>query len=1159
MPNESAKIILAATHSKLTKVRDPLIVEGTVNALKVEFQFRTTDWDSTIKTAVFVRGRATPSTSNADLIHVTLDENNECDVPSEILVPNGHFSVGVFGVGTDHTIPSNWMYYHTADGCYTSGGNTPIDTTPSLYEQILKILQNKSDIGHDHNQTYYTKLESDERYARRGESIGSIVAGVTSINNKTGDVILNAEDVGAFANITRQTETEIYNDVIRNGDIQHDSIGLIEGHQYKLEIHYNPSGTPRVDTIMVTARYSELLQCVAVPNRNDDDYVASGMTDPGNDGFAIGDTVTHVHANWFNQFVPVSVKLYAVNYIQVPTIPYDAIIDPPITQVQPDWNQTDSTAIDYIKNRPFGDEIHATDISGTTYTITGFNSSVLTVTHEPLPLRLGQVWAVRSNNESNDRILSVQESDNGELYLGTLTVNNVPFCIKSTETTVNASYRSQMGVSRFMLTCVSGVITSTYVKQVEQKYVPNADWNQNDESGDGYIKNRTHWKEEKTNDIVLVDNITLDNFEDTESGFYRQTTDCYVDFERTMGQTYFVIWDGVEYECVCGGIVEDFGIGNANIMGDYGSKTAEPFAIHHSSFEDPISVSIKDNGSHTLSILQRSTATEIHYLDSKYIKDMYYDNTTEEVIVDNLTSDEYMDGNYPQCTFVVGDAYHVIWNGTLYENLTCSDFDGWRVLGNPEVCPFYIDDNGGDALYIEPAGEESFIVSIIHVAKDINKIDSKYLPDNVATIEYVDAKSVQSDWLVNDDTDSAYIKNRTHYEENKNVVVVPATEIQNRYSVPLEDVSALKVGNQCVVTIDGVEYETTVRENVNLTIGTGVNTYDIGIGSWMYLNTSPANVGVVQRVDDCPFALVLRDNELMFAYETKNAANDFHTVEVRVQNYELHKLDAKYLPDNLATYEYVDSKAAQSNWHEFNENSASYVNNRPMYFDVEVIMENLTASGNTGTNTAIIPEFIPVDGTCYYIKGAHTNDKKVVTAFDGVYECKNGVIDILTWESSGCPILNISANGINVGISNSTRVASVVIDVIGVATYHTLDERYIPDTIIRVKDVSNIIEDKIKEIGVNITAATARIGNVELLADKWVGTSSPYSQVVTVDGATENSQVDLTPSVEQLAIFHHKDLAFVTENEDGIVTVYAIGQKPENDYVIQVTITEVII
>jgi hypothetical protein len=91
----------------------------------------------------------------------------------------------------------------------------------------------------------------------------------------------------------------------------------------------------------------------------------------------------------------------------------------------------------------------------------------------------------------------------------------------------------------------------------------------------------------------------------------------------------------------------------------------------------------------------------------------------------------------------------------------------------------------------------------------------------------------------------------------------------------------------------------------------------------------------------------------------------------------------------------------------------------------------------------------------------------------------------------------------------------------------------------------------------SLNKSNARIAYVDLLAANWIGDSSPYSQVVTIESVTEYSQVDLTPSIEQLVIFYEKDLGFVTENEDGVVTVYAIGQKPENDYTIQVTITEV--
>jgi hypothetical protein len=99
-----------------------------------------------------------------------------------------------------------------------------------------------------------------------------------------------------------------------------------------------------------------------------------------------------------------------------------------------------------------------------------------------------------------------------------------------------------------------------------------------------------------------------------------------------------------------------------------------------------------------------------------------------------------------------------------------------------------------------------------------------------------------------------------------------------------------------------------------------------------------------------------------------------------------------------------------------------------------------------------------------------------------------------------------------------------------------------------ITDVVNVLKDAV---------SVAKIGDVFLPAAAWVGANHLYSQVVSIEGVTERSQVDLTPDVAQLAIFYEKDLTFVTENEDGVVTVYAIGQKPENDYTVQVTITEV--
>lgn len=84
-----------------------------------------------------------------------------------------------------------------------------------------------------------------------------------------------------------------------------------------------------------------------------------------------------------------------------------------------------------------------------------------------------------------------------------------------------------------------------------------------------------------------------------------------------------------------------------------------------------------------------------------------------------------------------------------------------------------------------------------------------------------------------------------------------------------------------------------------------------------------------------------------------------------------------------------------------------------------------------------------------------------------------------------------------------------------------------------------------------------RIAEISLPAAGWEGNASPYSQEVQIDGITPYSQVDITPSAEVLEDFRNKDIALVTENEDGVVTVYCVGQKLLNDYVMQVTITEV--
>lgn len=128
-----------------------------------------------------------------------------------------------------------------------------------------------------------------------------------------------------------------------------------------------------------------------------------------------------------------------------------------------------------------------------------------------------------------------------------------------------------------------------------------------------------------------------------------------------------------------------------------------------------------------------------------------------------------------------------------------------------------------------------------------------------------------------------------------------------------------------------------------------------------------------------------------------------------------------------------------------------------------------------------------------------------------------------------------------------------------IAAYKALKTNYPSTTILNDENAFMKVGYRAdtKKFVERMAGSPSKISSVTLAASKWVGTASPYSQVVSIPGTTENSMVELNPSVAQLSIFHDKDLTFVPENDDGIVTVYCIGQKPANDYTIQATITEV--
>jgi hypothetical protein len=113
-----------------------------------------------------------------------------------------------------------------------------------------------------------------------------------------------------------------------------------------------------------------------------------------------------------------------------------------------------------------------------------------------------------------------------------------------------------------------------------------------------------------------------------------------------------------------------------------------------------------------------------------------------------------------------------------------------------------------------------------------------------------------------------------------------------------------------------------------------------------------------------------------------------------------------------------------------------------------------------------------------------------------------------------------------------------------------------------IAEVTTRVDEKLsaiqKKVDLLYAKSLVKTVTINLLASAWVeDRSNQFSQVVVIADITPYSKVDLQPTTEQLLIFYEKDIAFVTENDDGVVTVYCIGQKPINDYSMQATITEV--
>lgn len=413
-----------------------------------------------------------------------------------------------------------------------------------------------------------------------------------------------------------------------------------------------------------------------------------------------------------------------------------------------------------------------------------------------------------------------------------------------------------------------------------------------------------------------------------------------------------------------------------------------------------------------------------------YIKNRpFYEENTLVEMVSNLTTEDYNNENHPLCNFVPDNKYKVIWNDKVYDNLICYKSESYNVIGG-DGYPFYIDDDGGNGLYIQDReGDGNFVVSVYLDEIVIHKLDTKYISNDV-----------QGDWNQGDASALSYIKNKPFgLFLGKMIkvccdVTVLAEELSEYapgiYTTP----GYIHAGDFYLgdftyeVIIDGVSYYTQAVD--------GYSNYDY-LGSSDFLSNP--------NESEFPF-LIYKDGS---GYLLMYLANEGpHTVKIIAYEggYEFKQLDEKFIPDTIARKSDISENAGGvSSWNDLTD--------KPFEDAPETIVWDGDTTGrdmySANYRVADYVEADWFDGAIitFASGGTMSVSKDLIWIVDDKYGTGFNFQDIIFGNKT-------EIDG-HVGIYVDRNVRSIVFQP------KTLDDKFIPDTIARMSDIQAMIGNAI--------------------------------------------------------------------------------------------------
>jgi hypothetical protein len=256
--------------------------------------------------------------------------------------------------------------------------------------------------------------------------------------------------------------------------------------------------------------------------------------------------------------------------------------------------------------------------------------------------------------------------------------------------------------------------------------------------------------------------------------------------------------------------------------------------------------------------------------------------------------------------------YSVILNGKEYNNLSTFTWNNYYMsIGAPgpeavatyEI-PFFItaytywDEEGKSTefLYIALPSSEAFLSNIVikeEIVPAVRKINHEYLPT--------------PDWSINNENQGGYIKNRTHWAENKNLVLT------DRDIRIYKGSSSALLGTLWETVEPNKEYEVIFNDilyNCTSWIPESTGESFILLGNGYIIDgekdIATGMVGGNNEPFCCEFDL---NNSKIYLYMPIQEDETWYNIKIIDQG-EVHRLDKKYLPKGLATEEYVATELA---------------------------------------------------------------------------------------------------------------------------------------------------------------------------------------------------------------------------------------------------------